>query len=73
MTTTQIELTQLDAQLSEAADLLRDGVDAEMAEIDNALRALAEELTARSREAMAAVDEGAQRRLRTLPSQLGNR
>ena len=43
MTTIQLELNRLDAQLSEAAELLHDGVDAQMAEADAALRALARE------------------------------
>lgn len=70
MTTTQIELTRLNAQLSEAADLLRDGVDVQMAEADAALRALAEGIAARRRAAMAAVQADADRRLlNTIPAQ----
>lgn len=71
MTTTQIELNRLDAQLSEVATLLRDGVDAEMAEADAALRAVAEGIAARRRAAMAAVQADAERRLlATVPHQL---
>ena len=53
MTTTQIDWTQLEAQLSEAAEVLREHVDAEMAEVDSALRALAEDISTRSRAALA--------------------
>ncbi|WP_344608956.1 hypothetical protein [Sporichthya brevicatena] len=56
MTTTQIDWTQLEAQLSEAAEVLREHVDAEMAEVDSALRALAEDITTQSRAALAAVE-----------------
>ena len=71
MTTTQIELDRLDAQLPEAADLLRRGVDVEMAEVDCALRALGEDLQARSEAAIAEIDDTAELRiLATIPSQL---
>jgi hypothetical protein len=71
MTSTQIELSRLDAQWREAAELLRRGVDAEMAEVDSALRALADDITAQSRAALAEVDEAAEARLlATIPSQL---
>ena len=71
MTTIQFELSRLDAQLCAAADLLRDGVDAQMAEADAAIRALAREIHARSRAALAAVDHDAELRLTaTLPSQV---
>lgn len=70
MTTTQIELTRLDAQLSEAADLLRLGVDAEMAEVDEALRTMAADIAARRRVALAALEADADHRLlATLPAQ----
>ncbi|MBA3744235.1 hypothetical protein [Sporichthya sp.] len=71
MTAIQMELTRLDAQLTEAADLMRGGVDAEMAEADAAVRALAQGIAARRRAALAAVDEAAERRLlATIPSQV---
>ncbi|MGQ0630285.1 MAG: hypothetical protein ACT4P1_04535 [Sporichthyaceae bacterium] len=70
MTTIQIELTRLDAQLSEVATLLHDEVDVAMAEADAALRALAEGIAARRRAAMAAVRADAERRLlATVPPQ----
>lgn len=57
MTTTQIDWSPLGAQLSQAAELMRNSVDAEMAEVDSALRALAEDISLQSREALAAVQE----------------
>lgn len=70
MTTTQIELTRLNAQLSEAANLLHDGVDVAMAEADAALREVAEGIATRRGSAMAAVQADANRRLlATVPSQ----
>lgn len=70
MTTTQIELTRLDEKFREAVALLRDGVDAEMAEVDAAIRALGHEIRNRSRNALAEVDHEAELRiLATLPSQ----
>jgi hypothetical protein len=70
MTTTQIELTRLDEKFREAAALLRDGVDAEMAEIDRGLRALARDIQTRSHAAMEALEHDAELRiLATLPSQ----
>ena len=56
MTTTQIDWSPLGAQLSEAADLMRTRVDAEMAEFDLAVRALAQDIHLQAREALAAVE-----------------
>ncbi len=56
MTTTQIDWSRLGAQLSEADELMRNSVDAEMAEFDSAVRALASDISAQSREALAAVE-----------------
>jgi hypothetical protein len=71
MTTTQIELTRLDEKFREAAALLRDGVDAEIAEVDAGLRALARDIQTRSHAAMETVEHDAELRiLATLPSQL---
>jgi hypothetical protein len=70
MTKTQIELSRLDAQWRAVADILRGDVDTEMAEIDSALRALAEDISAQSRAALAAVEEAASARLlATIPTQ----
>ncbi|HUR74598.1 MAG TPA: hypothetical protein VMZ00_09995 [Sporichthya sp.] len=55
MTTTQVDWSLLDTRLSEAAELMRDHIDAEMAEVDSALRALAEDIHAQSRAALIAV------------------
>jgi hypothetical protein len=71
MTTTQIELSRLDAQWREAAELLRQGVDAEMAQVDSALRALGADLQAQAQAAIAEIDDTAELRiLATIPSQL---